>query len=140
MSPWLKAEDRFTIIGKCEFLKKCPRIPLNAPLNPLFSSFGTDCPEEAQRRAEAKGLKCEWGKDGYLKTKFTVSGFEYFPQLDRNLLYSAIADHGSWFDTWPGMQELNYMADYPNAHDGERPLAITYGDGSEFTREGTFWY
>ena len=78
----------------------------------------------------------EWGEDGYMKTKFTVSGFEYFPQLDRNLLYSAIADHGSWFDTWPGMAELDYMAEYKTAHDAERPLAITYGDGSEMTREG----
>ena len=78
----------------------------------------------------------EWGKDGYMKTRYTVSGFEYFPQLDRNLLYSAIADHGSWFDTWPGMAELDYMQTYKDAHDGERPLAITYGDGSEMTREG----
>ena len=102
----------------------------------MFSSFGTDCPKEAQKRAEAKGLVVEWGKDGYMKTRYTVSGFEYFPQLDRNLLYSAIADHGSWFDTWPGMAELDYMQTYKDAHDGERPLAITYGDGSEMTREG----
>jgi len=98
-------------------------------------SFGTDCPKEAQKRAESKGLVVEWGADGYMKTKFTVSGFEYFPTLDRNLLYSAIADHGSWFDTWPGMAELDYMSEYKTAHDAERPLAITYGDGSEFTLE-----
>ena len=103
----------------------------------ILRSFGTDCPKEAQKRAESKGLVVEWGADGYMKTKFTVSGFEYFPTLDRNLLYSAIADHGSWFDTWPGMAELDYMSEYKTAHDAERPLAITYGDGSEFTLEGT---
>ena len=103
-----------------------------------FSSFGTDCPKEAQKRAEAKGLTVEWGEGGYMKTRFTISGFEYFPQLDRNLLYSAIADHGSWFDTWPGMAELEYMKEYKNASSNERPLAITFGDGEEMTREGIF--
>ena len=27
--------------------------------------------------------------------------FEYFPRLDRNVLYASVADHGMWFDTWP---------------------------------------
>merc|ERR1711908_200032 len=84
-------------------------------LQSLANFFRYRLSKEAQKRAEAKGLVVEWGKDGYMKTRYTVSGFEYFPQLDRNLLYSAIADHGSWFDTWPGMAELDYMKTYPDA-------------------------
>jgi len=98
-------------------------------------SFGTEDPAVAQKRAEAKGLVCEWGENRYLKTKFTVSSFEYYPRLDRNLLYSSIADHGAWFDTWPGMSCKNYMSDYEKATAVERPLAMTYGDGTEFTLE-----
>ena len=90
----------------------------------------------AKARAEEKGLVCEWGDNGYLKTKFTVSGFEYYPKWDRNVLYSAIADHGSWFDTWPGMDCLPYMTNYNKTTPAERPLAITFGDGEEMTREG----
>jgi len=99
------------------------------------TSFDTKDPVEAQKRAEAKGLVCEWGEDGYLKTKYTVSGFEYYPKWDRNVLYSAIADHGSWFDTWPGMDCLPYMTDFDKTTPSERPLAITFGDGEEMTRK-----
>lgn len=98
------------------------------------TSFMTDCKETAQKRAEEKGLEIEWGADNYMKTKFTVSGFEYFPRLDRNLLYCAIADHGNWFDTWPGMLELPYMSTFEGTTAAERPLAMTFGDGTEMTR------
>jgi hypothetical protein len=77
----------------------------------------------------------EWGEDNYMKTKFTVSGFEYFPPLDRNLFYCAIADHGNWFDTWPGMDNLPYMSTFEETTALERPLAMTFGDGEEMTRE-----
>jgi len=98
-------------------------------------SFLTEDPEVAQKMAEAKGLECEWGEHRYLKTKYYVSAFEYFPQLDRNLLYCSIADHGSWFDTYPDMKKKNYIASWDSATSKERPLAMTYGDGEEFTRE-----
>ena len=103
---------------------------------PNFRSFMTDDRAEAQKRAEAKGLVVEWGEDNYMKTKFTVSGFEYFPPLDRNLFYCAIADHGNWFDTWPGMDNLPYMSTFEATTAAERPLAMTFGDGEEMTREG----
>jgi len=99
------------------------------------TSFMTDDPKEAQRRAEAKGLKVEWGENGYMKTKCYISGYEYAPKFDQNVLYSAIADHSCWFDTWPEMAWKPYMKTYEGANVTERPLAITFGDDSEMTRE-----
>ncbi len=89
-------------------------------------SMGTDDPGEAQRRAEARGLRTEWGPDRLLKTRYYADAFEYYAPLDRNLLYSSMADHGMWFDGWPLVMHL--------PHD-ERPLHMTYGDDSEFSRE-----
>jgi len=89
-------------------------------------SMLTDDPDEAAEIATARGLEIEWGKDRLLKTRYHVSAFEYFPELDRNLLYSSVADDGMWFDTWPNVMHLPYT---------ERPLALTFGDGSEMTRD-----
>ena len=58
------------------------------------SSFMTDDRTEAERRAKEMGLLVEWGPDGYMKTKFYASGFEYFPAGDRNLLYTSPGNHG----------------------------------------------
>jgi len=87
-------------------------------------SLDTNDPDEAVARAEARGLVTEWGSDRLLRTRYYVSAFEYFPQLDRNLLYCSVADHGMWFDTWPLVQHLPH-------HD--RPLHLTYGDDSEMS-------
>lgn len=87
-------------------------------------SMNTEDRSEAEAKAQASGLQTEWGDDGMLKTRFYQSAFEYFPQLDRNLLYSSLADHGMWFDGWPLVQHLPYA---------ERPLHMTFGDDSEFT-------
>jgi hypothetical protein len=57
-------------------------------------------------------------------TRYYVSAFEYFPQLDRNLLYSSIADDGMWFDSWPKVMHLSYE---------QRPLKLTFGDDSEMS-------
>jgi hypothetical protein len=89
-------------------------------------SFGTDDPAEAVERANAAGLECEWGPDRLLRTRYHAPAFEYFPALDRNVLYSSVADHGMWFDTWPLVQHLPVT---------ERPLDLTDGDGTPFTRE-----
>jgi hypothetical protein len=96
----------------------------------------TTCPKEAEKRAIAKGLEVEWGENGYMKTKCYISGFEYHPASKRNLLYSAIADHSAWFDQWPTVMEKPYMKTFEGATEEERPLAITFGDNSEMTREG----
>jgi hypothetical protein len=88
-------------------------------------SFGTDDPAEAIKRANERGLVAEWGPDRLLRTHYRSSAFEYYPGLDRNLLFSSIADHGMWFDTWPLVQHLPY---------DQRPLGLTFGDGTEFTR------
>jgi len=99
------------------------------------TSFGTEDQKEVERLSTQKGLKVSWGPGRYLKTKYYVSGFEYFEKLDRNILYSSIADHGSWFDTWPGVAELPDIDSFETAHPGQKPLKITFGDDTEMTRD-----
>jgi hypothetical protein len=89
-------------------------------------SFLTDDPEEALEIAKSRGLQTSWGENGLLKTRYYISAFEYFAPLDRNLLYSSVADHGVWFDTWPLVQHLPY---------DERPLNLTFGDDTPMSRE-----
>lgn len=89
-------------------------------------SFGTDDPEVAARKARQQRLAVDWGPDRLMKTRYYCPAFEYFEPLGRNLLYSSLADHGMWFDTWPLVQHLPY---------DERPLHMTFGDDSEFTDE-----
>lgn len=93
-------------------------------------SFDTTDPDEAVELANQRQLKTEWviSPDGnrFLKTKYYCSAFEYFPQLDRNVLYSSIADDFMWFDSWPGVLETPY---------DERPLKLTFGDDQELTQE-----
>jgi hypothetical protein len=88
-------------------------------------SMMTDDPNEAEAFARARGLETEWGPNRLLKTRYYVSAYEYYPPLDRNLLYSSVADDGMWFDTWPKVQHLPYE---------QRPLKLTFGDLSEMTR------
>jgi len=96
-------------------------------------SFGVDTPEEAEAKAAECGLEVEWCEDPlkpeskrYLKTKLVISAFEYCPDVDRNVLYSSIADHNMWFDTWQGVHDVP-----PE----KRPLQMTFGDGTPFTLE-----
>ena len=89
-------------------------------------SMLTEDPDEAARVAESRGLEVEWGENRLLKTRYYISAFEYFPTLDRNVLFSSVADDAMWFDTWPRVMQLP---------DDERPLKLTFGDGSEMTRE-----
>lgn len=89
-------------------------------------SMLTEDPDVAEQRARERGLETEWGPDRLLRTRYYVSAFEYFPQLDRNLLYASIADDGMWFDTWPKVMHLPY---------DRRPLKLTFGDLTEMTRE-----
>jgi hypothetical protein len=89
-------------------------------------SMLTDDPDEAIEIARSRGLVAEWGPDRLLKTRYYVSAFEHFPQHDRNVLYSSVADDGMWFDSWPKVMHLPY---------DERPLKLTFGDDTEMTRE-----
>ena len=57
-------------------------------------------------------------------TRYYCAAFEYDPNTERNVLYSSLADHGMWFDTWPLVSHLPYA---------ERPLHMTFGDDTEFT-------
>ena len=89
-------------------------------------SMMTEDPAEAEAAAQARGLQTEWGPDGLLITRYYISGFEYFPQLDRNLLFSSMADDSVWFDAWPLVMELPHE---------ERPLKLTFGNDEELTKE-----
>ena len=89
-------------------------------------SMDTDDPEEAEAYARERGLVTEWGPNRLLKTRYYADAFEFDPRFDRNLLYSSLADHGMWFDGWPLVMHLPYE---------ERPLHMTFGDDTEFTRE-----
>lgn len=89
-------------------------------------SMLTDDPDEAVTNATARGLEVEWGPDRLLMTRYTISAFEYFPPLDRNVLYSSVADDGMWFDTWPKVMHLPFS---------ERPLKLTFGDGTEMKHD-----
>jgi hypothetical protein len=97
-------------------------------------SFGVETMEEVEVLAKERGLVCEWGVDPvngeaggrYLITKFYISAFEYCPATDSNIMYASVADDAMWFDAWPGVMEL------PN---WQRPLKLTYGDDTEFTKE-----
>jgi len=87
-------------------------------------SFGTQDPEEAAYLAGERGLEIEWdwqhSRYGrYMKTKYYADVYEYFPLLDKNILYASVADHWMWFDSWPGVKALDNM---------DRPIRITYGD------------
>ncbi len=59
-----------------------------------------------------------------MQTKYYASAFEYFPEYDMNISYANIADHFSWFDTWPGVCTLA-----PE----DRPIKMTYGDDSDIS-------
>ena len=96
-------------------------------------SFGAKTPEEAEKKARDCGLDVEWCQDPlkpesqrYMKTKLVISAFEYCPSVDRNVLYSSIADHNAWFDTWKGVHDV---------HPDKRPLQMTFGDGTPFSVE-----
>merc|ERR1712034_200239 len=92
-------------------------------------SFGTESMTDASKIAESRGLQVDWtvrGGNRFMKTRFYVSAFEYFDQLDRNLLYSSVADDFMWFDSWPGIAEI---------HPDDRPLRLTFGDDSDMSPE-----
>lgn len=107
--------DRDNFIGRIE----------EGVYNHWQRSMMTEDPDEAIATARSRGLECEWGPNRLLKTRYYISAFEYCPQADRNLLYSSVADDGMWFDTWPLVMHLPY---------DERPLKLTFGDGSEMTQ------
>ena len=46
-----------------------------------------------------------------------------------------MADDSLWFDAWPGVMDLPTLGHFKTATQNERPLKITYGDGTDFTRE-----
>ena len=89
-------------------------------------SMLTDDPDEAERIARSRGLETDWGPNRLLRTRYYISAFEYFPQLDRNLLYSSVADDGMWFDSWPKVMHLPFE---------QRPLRLTFGDGSQMSQQ-----
>jgi hypothetical protein len=89
-------------------------------------SMMTEDADDAVEVARRRGLHVEWGPERLMKTRYYTSAFEYYEPLDRNLLYSSVADDGMWFDSWPKVMHLPYE---------ERPLKLTFGDDTEMSRE-----
>lgn len=89
-------------------------------------SMGTEDPDTAAAIARERGLLTDWGPERMLLTRYYTSAFEYCPYSDRNVLYASVADDAMWFDSWPMVMQLP-----PE----QRPLKLTYGDDTEFTRE-----
>jgi len=93
-------------------------------------SWMTDNPIEAEEAAKKQGLHVEWierpGEGRMMKTRYYKSAFEYVPFLDRNIMFTSIADDGEWFDSWPGIKEVPHE---------ERPLEMMFGDDTPFTLE-----
>lgn len=98
-------------------------------------SFGVETQEEVEVLANSRGLIVEWGENRYCKTRYYTDAYEYFPEHDVNHFYASVADDAMWFDSWPGVKDLPTMPSYEEATQNERPLKITYGDDTEFTRE-----
>merc|ERR1711964_715377 len=55
--------------------------------------------------------------------------------LDRNLMYSAVADDSIWFDTWKAIAHQPTLESFDTASPDDRPLKLTFGDGSDLTRQ-----
>lgn len=107
----------------------------NGVYNHWQHSFGVETVEEVEAIAKDTGLQIEWDENQFLKTKYYVSAFEYFPQMDRNVIYSSLADDSVWFDTWPGVMDLPTMSNFKKATPTDRPLKLVFGDDSELSRE-----
>jgi len=99
------------------------------------TSFGVETPEEVEIECAKRSLKVEWGDNRYCKTKYYVDAFEYHPETDRNYLYASLADDSMWFDTWPGLKDMPTFNNFNKAGIAERPLKMTFGDDTEFTRQ-----
>jgi len=99
------------------------------------TSFLCDDDLEVEKMATDLGLKFSWGPNRYLKTKRYTSAFEFDPRVKKNVLFSSIADDSIWFDEWPGVKELPTQDQFESADQTMRPLKLTFGDDSDFTRE-----
>jgi len=104
------------------------------------TSFQTDNYAEAEDLATQLGLRFNWGPNNYLKTKNYISAFELCPFTNKNVLFSSVADDSVWFDTWPGVMELPTYNAFEEADMNQRPLKMTYGDDTDFTREELWQY
>ncbi|MFK7827784.1 MAG: TauD/TfdA family dioxygenase [Oligoflexales bacterium] len=94
------------------------------------TSFQSNDPEEATELAKSKGLQVEWEDSPlygrYMITKFYTSAFEYCPYTKKNLLFASVADDSLWFDSWPGLMNLEH---------NDRPLKLNFGDDEEMTKK-----
>ena len=78
---------------------------------------------------QASGLVTSWGADRKLQTRYYTSAFEYFPQLDRNVLYS---EHRR-----PRHLVRHVAARRSGAADASARCGMTFGDDTDFTRRAT---
>ena len=69
-----------------------------------------------------------------LRTKFFTGGYEYFPLLDKNVIYASVSEHGTWFDTHIGIQDLPHIETYENGTEFDRPYKMCLGNMQEFSQ------
>lgn len=98
-------------------------------------SFGVETKEEVEKIAAEKGLQVTWGENNYCRTKYYADAFEYDAVTDRNYLFASLGQDSMLFDTWPGLSNLPTMNDFNSSNYLERPLKVTFGDDTEFTRQ-----
>jgi len=69
-------------------------------------AFGTEDMKVVEEKCRQQEMEFHWGPNDLLRTKFFTGGYEYFPPMDKNVLYASISEHGTWFDTHIGLKDL----------------------------------
>lgn len=100
-------------------------------------SFGVETREECEEKLKALGPQFQWtwGAKDYLVTRFYVDAYEKLNEDGLNYLYASVADDSIWFDAWHGVSHLPTMDEPAQATAFQRPLKLTFGDMTEFSRE-----
>lgn len=88
-------------------------------------SFNTEIQKQAEILAIKQGLEFEW-VNNEMVTYYHQDAYEYCPMTKNNILFSSLADHNMWFDTWSA---------FKNVKPEDRPLQMTYGDMTSFTKD-----
>ena len=99
---------------------------INGIYNHWQDSFNTNSPKQVELLAIKQGLEIKWGINNELITYYKQDAYEYCPITNSNILFSSLADHNMWFDTWQT---------FKNIKPENRPLQMTYGDMTPFTQE-----
>jgi len=97
-------------------------------------AFGTEDMKVVEEKCRQQEMEFHWGPNDLLRTKFFTGGYEYFPLMDKNVLYASISEHGTWFDTHIGLKDLPHIETYETGTELERPYKMCLGNMEEFTQ------